>query len=65
MKPLRFTTPVGGLLLAALYVITGLLGKRSSFMGGEVALVWPPAGIGHFSSRLRLKYAPFSLGNQG
>jgi two-component system, cell cycle sensor histidine kinase and response regulator CckA len=45
MKPLRFTTPVGASLLAALYVISGLLGKSSSFMGGEVALVWPPAGI--------------------
>jgi PAS domain S-box-containing protein len=45
MKPPRFATPVGALLLAALYVVSGLLGKRSSFMGGEVALVWPPAGI--------------------
>jgi PAS domain S-box-containing protein len=45
MKPPRFATPIGALLLAALYVIGGLLGKGSSFMGGEVALVWPPAGI--------------------
>src|SRR5580698_8951212 len=45
MKPLRFTTPVGAFLLAALYVLSGLLGKSSSFMGGEVSLVWPPAGI--------------------
>jgi len=45
MKPLRFSTPVGASLLAALYVLSGLLGKRTSFMGGEVSLVWPPAGI--------------------
>src|SRR5580658_3075987 len=45
MKPRRIATPVVALLLAALYVVSGLLGKRSSFMGGEVALVWPPAGI--------------------
>jgi hypothetical protein len=45
MKTLRFSTPVGASLLAGLYVVSGLLGKKSSFMGGEVALVWPPAGI--------------------
>ncbi len=45
MKPSRITTPVGVALLAALYVVSGLLGNASSFMNGEVALVWPPAGI--------------------
>jgi len=33
------------MLLAAVYLVSGMLGKASSFMGGEVALVWPPAGI--------------------
>jgi PAS domain S-box-containing protein len=33
------------MLLAALYLISGLLGNASSFMHGQVALVWPPAGI--------------------
>ena len=45
MKSSLLSTPVGAMLLAALYVIAGLLGHKSSFMGGEVALVWPPAGI--------------------
>ncbi len=33
------------MLLAAAYLVSGMLGRASSFMGGEVALVWPPAGI--------------------
>jgi hypothetical protein len=41
----RISTPVCALLLAAVYLISGMLGRASSFMGGEVALVWPPAGI--------------------
>jgi hypothetical protein len=45
MKASRLTTPIGALLLAALYVIGGLLGRDSSFMRGQGALVWPPAGI--------------------
>ena len=44
-KSSRLSTPVGALLLAALYVVGGVLGSKSSFMGGEVALVWPPSGI--------------------
>jgi two-component system cell cycle sensor histidine kinase/response regulator CckA len=45
MKSARLSTPIGALLLALLYVVTGLLGHKSSFMSGQVALVWPPAGI--------------------
>jgi PAS domain S-box-containing protein len=45
MKPSRLTTPVGAMLLALLYVVSGFLGHSSSFMHGEVALIWPPAGI--------------------
>ncbi len=45
MKSPRLTTPVGATLLALLYVVSGLLGHGSSFMDGEVALIWPPAGI--------------------
>ncbi|MDB6057596.1 MAG: Histidine kinase, partial [Verrucomicrobiales bacterium] len=32
-------------LLTAFYFIGGLLGHAGSFMSGEVALIWPPAGI--------------------
>jgi PAS domain S-box-containing protein len=39
------STPICALLLAVVYLVSGMLGKASSFMGGEVALVWPPAGI--------------------
>jgi hypothetical protein len=45
MKRPHFSTPVCALMLAAVYLIGGMLGRASSFMGGEVALVWPPAGI--------------------
>jgi two-component system cell cycle sensor histidine kinase/response regulator CckA len=45
MKPSRLTTPVGAMLLALLYVVSGFMGHSSSFMNGEVALLWPPAGI--------------------
>jgi two-component system, cell cycle sensor histidine kinase and response regulator CckA len=45
MKTSNFSTPVRAVMLAALYVVGGLLGGASSFMSGEVALVWPPAGI--------------------
>jgi PAS domain S-box-containing protein len=33
------------LILAAAYVVGGIVGKASLFMGGTVSLVWPPAGI--------------------
>jgi PAS domain S-box-containing protein len=31
--------------VTALYFFGGIIGKESSFMAGNVALVWPPAGI--------------------
>jgi two-component system cell cycle sensor histidine kinase/response regulator CckA len=45
MKRSTLSTPVRALLLAAAYVIGGWLGKDTSFMSGQVSLVWPPAGI--------------------
>ncbi|HEX3988818.1 MAG TPA: MASE1 domain-containing protein, partial [Verrucomicrobiae bacterium] len=45
MKYSRISTPICALLLALVYLVSGMLGKASSFMHGEVALVWPPAGI--------------------
>lgn len=32
-------------ILTAFYFVGGMLGKAASFMSGNVALVWPPAGI--------------------
>ncbi len=32
-------------ILTACYFVGGLLGKEASFLGGSIALVWPPAGI--------------------
>jgi PAS domain S-box-containing protein len=32
-------------ILTAFYFVGGLLGKESSFMSGNVTLVWPPSGI--------------------
>lgn len=45
-----FRTPRPGtlariLILAALYLFGGLIGKEYSFLSGRVPLVWPPAGI--------------------
>ncbi|HEY3856012.1 MAG TPA: MASE1 domain-containing protein [Verrucomicrobiae bacterium] len=45
MKYSRISTPICALLLALVYFVSGMLGNASSFMHGEVALVWPPAGI--------------------
>jgi PAS domain S-box-containing protein len=45
MKSSRLSTPVGAFLLSALYIVGGVLGHKSSFMSGDMALVWPPAGI--------------------
>jgi PAS domain S-box-containing protein len=41
-----FSLPMRAILLAACYVIGGLLGSKSStMMGGSVPLVWAPSGI--------------------
>ena len=45
MKYSRVSTPICALLLAVVYLVSGMLGRASSFMHGEVALAWPPAGI--------------------
>ena len=42
-KNLRTSTRV--ILLTAAYFLGGLLGKSAAFMNGDLALVWPPAGI--------------------
>jgi PAS domain S-box-containing protein len=41
----QLTTFTRVIILTAFYFVGGLLGKESSFMSGNVALVWPPAGI--------------------
>jgi two-component system, cell cycle sensor histidine kinase and response regulator CckA len=45
-KRSTFSLPTRAILLAACYVIGGLLGSKSSkLMGGDVPLVWAPSGI--------------------
>jgi two-component system, cell cycle sensor histidine kinase and response regulator CckA len=45
-KRSSFSLPMRAVLLAACYVIGGLLGSKSSqLMGGDVPLVWAPSGI--------------------
>lgn len=45
-KRSSFSVPMRAILLAACYVIGGLLGSQSSkMMGGNVPLVWAPSGI--------------------
>lgn len=45
-KRSTFSLPTRAVLLAACYVIGGLLGSESSaLMGGDVPLVWAPSGI--------------------
>ena len=39
------TTFTRMVILTACYFVGGLLGKEASFLGGSIALVWPPAGI--------------------
>jgi PAS domain S-box-containing protein len=39
------STPARVLLLIAFYFLGGLLGKFAAFKDGDLALVWPPAGI--------------------
>ena len=41
----KLTTFTRVVLLIAAYFIGGLIGKKTSFLSGSVALVWPPAGI--------------------
>ncbi len=38
-------TPARVVLLIAFYFLGGLLGKYAAFMDGDIALIWPPAGI--------------------
>jgi PAS domain S-box-containing protein len=45
MQLTSLSTPTRIIILAAFYFVGGLLGKNSSFMNGDVSLVWPPAGI--------------------
>ena len=42
-KQLNTATRV--ILLIALYFLSGLLGKKISFLAGSITLVWPPSGI--------------------
>jgi integral membrane sensor domain MASE1 len=44
-KTQNLTTITRVVILTAFYFVGGLLGKEASFLGGSVALVWPPAGI--------------------
>ena len=41
----KLTTFTRVVVLIAFYFVGGLVGKQSSFLSGNVALVWPPAGI--------------------
>jgi PAS domain S-box-containing protein len=41
----KLTTFTRVVLLIALYFVGGLVGKKTTFLSGSVALVWPPAGI--------------------
>ena len=44
-KKTGLSTVTRVVILIAFYFIGGLVGKESSFMSGNVSLVWPPAGI--------------------
>jgi PAS domain S-box-containing protein len=41
----KLTTFTRVIILIALYVVGGLIGKKTAFLSGSAALVWPPAGI--------------------
>ncbi|MGZ4987565.1 MAG: MASE1 domain-containing protein, partial [Limisphaerales bacterium] len=41
----NFSSVTQWVILTAFYFIGGMLGHAGSFMSGEVALIWPPAGI--------------------
>jgi|GEM_PF-454562 len=42
---LGFTTFTRIVVLIAFYFLGGILGRESSFLDGQVSLVWPPSGI--------------------
>jgi PAS domain S-box-containing protein len=41
----KLRTPTRVVCLVAIYFLAGFLGKHATFMSGDVALVWPHAGI--------------------
>src|ERR1035441_6435282 len=41
----KLTTCARVAVLIVLYVVGGLIGKKTAFLSGSAALVWPPAGI--------------------
>ncbi len=45
MRNQKLTAFTRVVVVIALYFIGGLIGKRTTFLSGSVALVWPPAGI--------------------
>src|ERR1017187_338339 len=45
MRNQKLTPLTRLVVLIALYFIGGLVGKKTTFLSGSVALVWPPAGI--------------------
>jgi PAS domain S-box-containing protein len=45
MQNQKLTTFTRVVVLIALYFVGGLIGKKTAFLSGSVALVWPPAGI--------------------
>ena len=45
MGPHRLSLLTRMVIFSALYFLGGILGRESSFIGGTVALVWPPSGI--------------------
>ncbi len=45
MHAKRLSTVTRVIILTAFYFVGGILGRESSFLGGEVSLVWPPSGI--------------------
>ncbi len=45
MRNQNLTTFTRIVVLTAFYFVGGLIGKKTTFLSGSVALVWPPAGI--------------------
>src|SRR5436190_144341 len=44
-KAKHLTSATRVILLTSVYFLGGMLGKAGAFMNGDIALVWPPAGI--------------------